>query len=237
MHQTSAPPRHAAPRRAPAQPGTRADTRSNRCAARRAGGCRRRRGRHVRAGLAGGRIGDHAGDAALAQQASPPRRTSSDGGLPAPACSRKRSCRRGRKSRTTSSSNTPNLGGSCTSTQPSLSPRSPASRGEAVEQFVDVAQRASWLIARQLDGEAEIVRHAGGPARVGAGLVRPVEGRIDFDGGKHGRIAFEVAALSGRRRPLPWDAPAGAADQAPTGEEDCNSLIGTHLSGAKPGTR
>src|SRR5947199_5283714 len=51
-------------------------------------------------------------------------------------------------------------------------------RGEAVERRVCVDQPLGvGDLLRQLDCEAEAVRHGGGPARVGGGPMRAMEGR------------------------------------------------------------
>jgi hypothetical protein len=87
--------------------------------------------------------------------------------------------------------------------------------GEARQQVVDVAHlRIVRDGARHLHRKAEALRHTVGPARIGLGLVRLVEGRIDFHHREHGGIAFEVAA--GRRESggcFFRDVPAGATDE------------------------
>ena len=51
----------------------------------------------------------------------------------------------------------------------------------------------------QLDREPEAVRHARRPARIGRGLVRAVEARIDLDRVEPRRVAFELLAPSPNR--------------------------------------
>ena len=62
--------------------------------------------------------------------------------------------------------------------------------------------------------EAKCIWYAVGPSGIGLGLMRAVEGRIDFHAGKYLGIPLQMTALCWKRRgDIGIECPPGAADQ------------------------
>nr|GEU28297.1 hypothetical protein [Tanacetum cinerariifolium] len=171
------------------------------------------RGGRERTALAGGRIGNHAGDAVPVQQF---------GGSVGEPCCVTRFAGEG-AGKTLAQCGKKRVGQACVELEAGRQLYQDAAElglqrvglgRKSVQQGVDVVQLAVVADAAwQLDGKAEVVRHGQCPARVGAGLVRFVKRGVDLHAIHHAGVTFQVAAFPGKAGcGLAADAPAGAAD-------------------------
>ncbi|MDQ0032744.1 hypothetical protein J2W30_000485 [Variovorax boronicumulans] len=93
------------------------------------------------------------------------------------------------------------------------------------QKFIEGRHRAGQPLLvrdglRQLDREAKSAGCARGPALVGLALVRPIERGIDLHRIEALRIALEVRALGGKRRPqVTGQAPTRAPDARHSGND------------------
>jgi hypothetical protein len=96
---------------------------------------------------------------------------------------------------------------------PELRPEARHLGQEAIQAFVRADQAPRMRDRpRHLHGEAEPVRHRGGPPRVGRHPVGSIEGRVDLDRGEKLRVPLQMAAGFGEVRGVDLrQAPAGGS--------------------------
>ena len=98
--------------------------------------------------------------------------------------------------------------------RPELGPEARHLTQEAGEDLVHIGQAPLMRDGpRHLHGEPESGRHRSSPFFVGCNAMRPVEGRVDLDGGEALRVPLQMAAVSREVRRVGFrQAPARSAD-------------------------
>src|SRR5205085_7516994 len=109
-------------------------------------------------------------------------------------------------------------------------------RDESIQRRIGIGEPAivrdrAW----QLDRKPETGRHGGGPSLVRLALMRAVERAVDLDRVEALRVAFELAALGGKRGGVAArNGPAGRADAGRFSSRGPRHATATESSAAAP---